>query len=457
MVNYRVLLCVLLVFVLVPSVHAAATIADIYKAPSEATRLYSSTNISCQNGPTMMYCSDDQYGSSTDTYTVLGDGSTSAASGTGIADKGNTQSAILKLVYDLDGLIAGGEYLLRFSTPQSSANFNYQVCAYLEDDHNVNTSSCIDLNHTAGDSGWVEGDIDAVVRESAYRFDNRIKLRVILVDLGGADSVTVTEAYLKRPFKSADFSIVPGGVSETEINHVVRNTWAIVSSSAIPAITDASCDLHKMPYINESISDINISQFNPQYEVGAGNEYFSITWFANGSVPEMEEGFNYEIFCSGYLGTVYMDGFSQFVYVNREKSLWESIADIVAYLLQILGFTEDTNQLVSGRAEMVDAQAAVGETPVLTTFLTYADGAVDVNASCFVDVWYPNGTQWIDNQEMTGVGADGRYTYTTSAVNEGGLYQLRSFCNGTALMNRTQYAYANLEAFNGVIMQMVSN
>lgn len=140
--------------------------------------------------------------------------------------------------------------------------------------------------------------------------------------------------------------------------------------------------------------------------------------------------------------------------------LIDLITDIWNWVQDLLGITQDTQQLVSGDVEMVDAKAAIDGTGYATTFLTYADDEVDVNATCYVDIWYPNSTQWVDGQQMNATGSDGRYIYSISQPNTDGLYQMRSFCNGTSLMNRTRYAYANLEVYlevyNDVRMEMIS-
>lgn len=458
-VNIRSVIIISIVYILVsfslPNVSAAATIADLYSAPSEAARFSGATNSTCQNGETIKYCSDYQYSIEADVYTVLGDGSTSASSGASFQDKGNTQTSFLRLVYDVDGLY-GGTYSLRYATA-SDTTFTYQICTYVDSGnftpHSANFSSCKNYSHTAGDGQWVEADITELVWESVERFSYRVYLRLIAT---GDYSETATEVYLKRPLKPADFNIISEGVSETEINHRVINTWSIISIAEIPDITNASCVIYKLPFINESVSLLNLSLLDPQYGVCDDNKCFYISWNANESVDMMDEGYNYQVSCSGYLGDLWMDGFSQFVYINRERTFLDDIKDIIAYLLQIIGLGEDTQELVSAQADMVNAKAAYGQDVYITTFLTYADGTVDENATCYLDVWYPNSTQWLDSQQMNATGSDGRYIYYVAVPATTGLYQMRTYCNGTGLHNRTRYAYGNLEIYENDIMVMLS-
>lgn len=449
MVRFRVLLCVLLVFALVPSVHAAATIADLYAAPSEAENFAkgSTSPVNCQDLSNL--CDDTEYVDVFDVYSVQGDGST--ISGTSIRNNLATAAGYLKLVYDVDGLLQG-DYALRFarSTP---GDFDYIICGYANYTA-INVSRC-EYGTVTGDDVWNEVDITNFVNRQYYEKNGRMTIRFIVDD---ASAQVITESYIKRPIKQSDVSIVAQGVSETEANTRVENTWSIVSQTSLPAISNGSCTLARLDNIDQNPTEVplNFSLFNPSYAVGPNSEYFRVYWDANISVDGFMEGYNYEVECQGYLDEAAFTGFSQFVYINREKSLWESIADIVVYLLQIIGITADTNELVSAQVEMVDALIPLGGEGVATTFLTYADETVDVNASCYVDIWYPNSTQWIDGQLMTAKGSDGRYTYEISQPDVEGLYQMRSFCNGTSLMNRTRYAYANLEVYDDIIMQMVT-
>jgi hypothetical protein len=132
------------------------------------------------------------------------------------------------------------------------------------------------------------------------------------------------------------------------------------------------------------------------------------------------------------------------------------LTDVWNWVQSILGITSDTQQLVSAQADLVVSRVPLGGEGYVTTFVTYADDVVDVNASCFLDAWAPDGTQWVDGQQMVAVGSDGRYVFNISEPIQLGTYQLRSFCNGSALMNRTRYAYATLEVFDGVRMEMIS-
>lgn len=466
----RALLFVLLLAAASTQVYGAATIADIYAAPSEATRYYGATNSTCQDGDTMKYCDDSWYGSSSDAYDNLGDGSTSSASSETVKDSGNSQSAFVKVIYDVDGLLSGS-YNVRFGITADTP-FDYEICVYEDANKTyVNTSSCKNFTHPGNDgSTWVEAEVTDLIRESADRYDNRIILR--MHPLSG-DTFGVTEMYLKRPFRLADFSLIAQGVSETEADHRVRNTWSIVSAADIPDITNASCDLHKLPYINESESDINMSRFNPSYEVGPNNEYFSVTWDANTSIDDFEEGFNYEVYCQGYLGELYMDGYVQYVYVNRERTTFEWMADLLAYVLQILGIVEDnqvyinqtrdianqTLNLVQGLGGSVSVEpqeivAYTGQNLTVLSALTVGT-TPDDTADCKLKVYYPNATVWIEEQNMTSVGDDGLYKTNVVFEDYAGNYQAISTCTGGSLAGSAR-GLASWEVQPGVVMESIT-
>ena len=245
------------------------------------------------------------------------------------------------------------------------------------------------------------------------------------------------------------------GPSQVEAGSRMRNEWQLVTSVEGVEISDMVCMFESFGNANESAIVLNNSYLDVAYpDFPVTSNTFGVWWTVNES--EIPEGNNVEISCNVSVSDVKFSDVVQFVYVNHDKSLWENIAQFIQYFLQLIGITQDTQQLVSGQAEMVDARAGFGEQAYATTFLTYADMTVDVNASCYLDVWYPNSTQWLDEQGMTQTGADGRYLYGLIAPQQEGSYQMRSFCNGTGLQNRTRYAYANFEVFDNVIMQMIT-
>ena len=438
------------IVVFIPSVHAAATIAEIYAAPSEAQYFNKGTTspVNCQDMTNL--CDDTQFDPPYDVYTVLGDGSTTTISGQSVRNNLGVAAGYLKLVFDLDGKVPG-EYYLRFSK-STSGLFPYIICGY-QNSTAVNASRC--ENGTAVNGVWNELNVTAFVNRQFEEFGARVTIRFI-VNQAGAH--TITEAYLKRPIKPEDLSIIAQGVSQTEANTRVENTWSIVSQTEIPTITDVSCTVHRLNVINatEGEFEVNFSQLNPEYVIGPNNEYFKVYWDANISVDGVEEGHNYELECEGLLGGNAYTGFSQFVYINRERSMITLFEQFVLWFQQLLGFAQDTNTLVSGHATISDIRMIYGSTAPITTFLTYSDGVVNTNASCYIDVWYPNGTQFIDEQNMTATGADGRYIYTMSSPADVGLFSSRSFCNGTALQNRTQYAYGTIDVIDSIYMEVIS-
>lgn len=442
----KVIIVILLFVVSAQAALAAATIADIYSAPSEAEKYYGGSG-SCEDLD--VNCNDSDYSSISDGYTFLGDGSTSTY--LTIENKSSSQSGYLKIVYHVDGLFPG-TYKLRVGHKQGQGAYLGTICAY-QTLIAVNASSCRDIIHFDGDQ-WSEYDITDIVLDTVVRFNSAVVIRFFQTS-GTANDVA--EIYLKRPFKLSDLSIEGQGVSETEVGMRVENTWNIVSGGSVPPLTNATCTLEKLREINESENHelMNISLLNVEYEIDDENTYFKVYWDANESAG-IVEGYNYELECSGYIGELYIEKFSQFVYVNRQRTIFEYLNNFVMWVLQLIGITQDTQQLVSGQVEMVDSRVAVGGEGYATTFLNYADTPIDVNATCWIDIWYPNSTQWVDGWQMIATGSAGRYIYNVSVPIVDGLYQMRSFCNGTALMNRTRFAYANLEVFDDVKMMMVT-
>lgn len=312
--------------------------------------------------------------------------------------------------------------------------------------------------NTVEATGTASEDGGYVVRSFALNgyADNNAALRLrFLCNVGAVSEYCRVDNVLLNAIETqaADFSIVAQGVTETDIGERVENTWSVVSRIPV-SILDVQCDFFQMMGINDTENEelINSSLLDVEYVIE--NYTFRVYWDANGSL--VDEGKNVEVECNATVNGIEFSGISQFVYVNRERTLWQMIGMFYSYVLQMLGIAEDTQQLVSAQAEMVDAKVEVGGTGYATTFLTYADGTVDENASCYLDVWYPDSVQWIDGQQMNASGSDGRYTYGLEGPAVTGVYQMRSYCNGSALMNRTRYAYANLEVFDGIVMEMIS-
>jgi len=434
--------------VIVPSVHAAATIADIYSATSEAEKYYGGVGDACQDLDPL--CSDSEYGSVSDQYTVLGDGSTSAASAVSVENKSSSQSGFLRLVFHTDGLLSG-TYKLRVGHKAGQDPYDAMICSY-QNITDLNASTCISVSDEDGGQ-WHEFEITDIVQYSVGVFDGAVILRYFQTDGNAAE---IAEIYLKRPFKIADLSIIAQGVTEAELGTRIENTWNIISPSGVPAITNASCELDKLTDIGGANHEsIDISLLNVEYEVAPDNSYFKVYWDVNESAGVVE-GYNYELECTGDIGELHIEAFSQFVYINRESGMWDLFDDFVDWFLQLIGITEDIQELVSGEASMVDLRAGFGESVFATTFLTYSDDVVDVNASCYLDVWSPDNSQFLDAGLMNSSGSDGRYTYHLVVPAVEGTFQLRSYCSGSGLQNRTEYAYGGLEVFDNIVMQMIT-
>jgi len=469
----RALLFVLVLVALSGQAYAAATIADIYSAPSEAEKYYAGVGVACQNlDPN---CSDIQFASVLDSYSILGDGSTASASSITIENKSSTQSGFFKFVFHTDGVLSG-TYKLRVGHKAGQGSYIGKICPYLNITH-LNVSACFSVND--GDGGqWHEFTIpSSIVERGVSRFDGAVILRFMQTSGSAAD---VAEAYLKRPFKLSDISIVPQGVSEAESGTRIENTWNIISPSGVPPLTNVSCEVQRLTNITDAGHELmNISLLNVEYDLASDNSYIKVYWDVNESAG-IVEGFNYELECSGYIGELYLNKFSQFVYVNRAKSLWENIADFISYFLQIIGLLEDNQALINesiiignetrdianqtlnivqglGGAVSVQPQDIVAYTGQnLTVMAALTVGVLpDDAADCKLRVYYPNATIWISEQNMTSIGADGLYKTNVLFPEVTGNYQAISSCTGGSLSGSAR-GLASWEVSSGVRMQSIT-
>jgi hypothetical protein len=445
----------LIVFVLLalPIAYAAGPFSPVYMGPSEAYRFSGATNATCQNGVTLAQCNDSQFLVVSDEFTFSSDGSTSASSGYSVQDRASTQTAFAKLTYDLDG-VYDGSYVLRWATASSAKIYNYTVCSYLDDFVTVNQSSCLNYKHYADGNNWAEQDVSSLVDEMADKYNNRVVFRFFITDDGDDNSITVTEIYLRRPYRMSDFNVFAMGVSEVEANTRAENTWNIISQEDLPLITNYSCRFYRLNDINSSAYVINASLLNVAYEVANDSRYFKVYWDANTSVDGIDEGYNVEVECEGYFGDVHFKEFSQFVYVNRLRTIFVYLNQFVVWVQQLLGIASDTQQLVSGDVSVPDMTVYSGQLSYVTSFVNYADGTID-DADCYLSAWYPNSSIWLDDQLMSATGSAGRYTYAVSPYDVGS-YALRVFCNGTSLKNRTRYSSGVMNVVGSVSMEMIS-
>ncbi len=434
-------------FVTIQRVFAAAIIADIYSAPSEAQRFYGATNASCQRLDTA--CLDTQYSSVDDIYTVVGDGSTSSA--VKIRNASNTQSAYARIVFDVTGVF-DGTYYVRIGHSRPVTAHESVICGYLNDTA-LNQSSCVTSIHSAA-TVWDEVDIDDIVRRSLAR-TNRVILRVYVTD----SSARYAEVYLKRPLSPADFSIVAQGVSETEANTRVENLWTVFSSAELAVITNGSCIISQIVDINDSPPIyvlLNNSDINVQYDVvdGGSTSYFKVIWDANTSVNGVEEGHNYIVNCTGYLGELKMGGFSQYVYINNQRSILQNILDFYQYILQILGFLGRIEDSVVANLQLGTGMRYTGETSDMVGKLTYAGEIVTTNSTCNATIYYPNMTKWIDNQQMTHL-ENGIYNYEVTWPYVKGPYTVDGYCYGGNISKET-YDTVQIDVLDGVVMRSIT-
>lgn len=416
---------VVLVFILcfVPSVYGAATVAEIYSAPSEATGYSGSTNSSCQI--LAAECADTQYSNVVDTYTALGDGSTAGTSGFTLRNASNIQSSYLRLIYDISGVFPG-DYFLRVGHDSGIGDYSGRVCDYINDTV-VNTSGCVSFNYseTTGDI-WFEVDINDLARRTIDRI-GRVFVR-LYIDTG---SEQVTEAYLKRPFSASDFTIIASGVSETEENTRVENTWTVISTTEIPLITNFSCTVERLLDIPGNHADINFSELHPEYIVNQQGDtsYVSVYWDANTSVANVSTGYNYEVECAGKIGDLSLSGFSQFVYINNQRSILNNIQDFFIYIAQILGFLDNIESGGVATLSLFEGDYFTGESTQVVAKVTQSGVPIE-DTVCNVSMYYPDVSLFVDNQQMYYTGIGGLYRYNVTLPQVIGSYLVDTSCNG---------------------------
>lgn len=441
----RVLCAVFLAAIFLPVVAAQAN--DVYIIPSEVEKYDDGATSNCQ--ALDLECTDEEY-STTDIFTLMRDGSTTT--GIGLRNASNSQSGYMRVVYDVSGLIPG-EYKLRIAHGTGSGSYVAKICTYINHTA-INTSSCLDFNHTAGDV-WTEFNVDELVRESADIFDGRIILRYYVTDT----SETLTEAYLKRPFRADDFSIIPTGVAQTEINKRVENQWAVVSVGELPDITNFTCTWQQLLDASEGSDHvlINDSQLDVQYSIGQGptanQDFVSVYWDANETVTGIEEGSNYELTCNLVIGEVELDELSQFVYINNQRSIIDNIAAFAVQIMEILGFLDSAQQ--GGEAEITVFQEKeyLGGNGQIVARATM-DGRPITNTTCFASLRSPNFTSVFANATMTNEG-DGYQRYNYSVPYDKGTYYADTYCFGGNFTQRV-FGANSIDVVNGVSMRSIT-
>lgn len=371
--------------------YAAATIADIYSAPSEAQQFSSGTAGICQDlDPS---CSDEEYSSVTDVYSKLGDGSTSSSSSVVTRNSGNSQAAYIKLVYDIDGLFSG-TYSLRFATTDADT-FVGLIYSY-KNDTNVNVSSEIVFTKTQGDT-WTEVDITDIVNQQALNNNGRVMVKLYSNE---SSSTSISEAYLRRPFRAEDFDIVSQGVEETELDRHVINGWLVVSrvSEDITSVSNLSCELWRLDD-GGIYFDLNETALNLMTDING--RLFEVMWDAN-ETHGVEEGKNIELNCMVNANGVEFENIKQFIYVNNQKSILDNIQDFIVYIAQILGLLQDNNDMLN---ELL-LELQIGATEYLPgdpgkIFAKILQENIELeNAACEATMHYPNGTKFITGAVM---------------------------------------------------------
>jgi hypothetical protein len=381
----RVFAVVALFIVCVTGVYAIVPSSPIYSAVSEAERYAGASNATCQSAS--FECSDAQY-SASDVYSVMGDGSTSASSGASIRNSTNSQTAYLRLTFDLDDILVG-QYFLRFYG--TSTNSWRGAIALYVNETNVNTSGIIYFNTTNGE-WWEEIDISQFIRAVAP--NRRFSIRVYALD---STAQTLTEAYLKRPPKPFDFQVIDQGVHIARVGAYVQNEWLVVTPEDAFRISNATCSI--VTVFNEPVNvTLNVSTIPGQ---GSSPDSLRVFWYANESY--VAEGRNYEISCDADFNGVRIDGIKQYVYITQEGSAEMFFQKFFVWLKSLFG-------TLTVQTTVIDRPIVVGVAqPVIVEVLREKLPVQD--AVCAVSLYDTNMTKIADNVSMSWY-VGGYYNYT---------------------------------------------
>jgi hypothetical protein len=405
-------------------VFAAAPASSRFVGVAEAQSLSGTTIAACQISGT---CNDTVYGSISDIYTVMGDGSTAASSTASFRNTSNTQSGVLAFTYDVDGIRDGEYYLRLFFTSSQAANI--LVFPYY-DNLNVN-SSLVAIGTTTGASNyWVDVPLGNLP-SYAYNTTGRVKLRLVAT---ASASQTVAEAYLKQPPVAGDFQLIPQGTNIAQINASVENVWKMVTQVTSYVVSSPTCSVRDID------SGVLLNANEIVLNVSVSYQALKVTWFSNSSASVIE-GNNYRVSCSAQFDGVHISDIEQYVYITSEKTMKQVFMSVVNYLLSIFNFTKNTDSLVTNmaaQAQLIELQGYPDQVFIANGQLIFNNTQlVDyTNVSCSLNVWYPDATKWINDGLMV-YSTDGIYLYNLTMPEYIGSYRAVMNCSGGALGNLT--------------------
>lgn len=285
-----------------------ADIPNIFETISEAEEL---------KGDTDHTLNDDQYGTHISVFSDLGDGDTGST-----AEAKGDQT--IRFIYDIDGL-TDGNYTLRvyFKSDESTMI----IYAYTNETA-INTS----INKTATNdeaNHWQNYDITDLVKYS-FNKQGRVGLRIAKVS---SDSV-IGETYLRQPITEATVDFLAQGVEISTIERWTENSWKIIADVNLE-IEGINCIVERIDENHTHVMPVPADTFFDN-----DNQLFGMTWYTNES--QINESFSYRTNCDVTIEGITFTDIYQYVYITREKSMWEAFGQLWQY---ITGFM--TNILIS--------------------------------------------------------------------------------------------------------------
>lgn len=173
---------------------------------------------------------------------------------------------------------------------------------------------------------WYEDDITDVLKKAVQYNPSNATIRFVVI--GDWETTKISEVYLVREIEDiSDLQILPMGVSTTNLNQIVENRWRIYANQFFD-ITNATCGIYDT---NNTLISSNVQI---QIENRGKDSSLLATWNSDGNV--FEDGKSYKVVCSIQIdGKRTIHGVEQYVYITKEKTIFDKIVEILNHVLGI--------------------------------------------------------------------------------------------------------------------------
>ena len=432
-----ILLCVVAILV------SAPVFANVhYVKPVEAWLLEDPV---C-SAPFVSNCLDSQFMMSS-LYTEFADSSTSTGATLRLSANANQFSAV-KLTYDVNALTEG-EYYLRFFWDSTAAG-ELRIYGY---NSTETVGASVFHSFSAGFPRWITVDVSSLV-DTSFDTTGRLSFRVVN---GGNNNRQIGAANLVEPFIFTDFQVIDNGVMLTAlINATVQHQWTVASAYDVNA-SNMACHVRNV----DSGDVMNLSTGFAWYDFDLQTGFFR--W-----IPSVDDGYaeleNYQVVCNAdieVVGTGYTSNitFSQFTYITGERTMMNRLTELVETLLTLLGIIEVTRvgDLDVFNSVNIDLQSVNGyinqELPI--SLFVATDKSLVMGSECFLNTYYPDGSQFIINQSFSEQ-SQGLYSTNISLPSVPTSLRSVAHCRNGLLQNDTIYATSMWNVDSGIRMQSVS-